>query len=144
MGLKVAKFLKKNISFKNAVKLAGSAVPGIGGSVIQGLQASHQAKKAARDEKAIEVANEMAYNAGSTAGNYAGTVAGNAWNGAVKSALSKSSDAFDQTTGMVVAKVVDNTIKEWFKMHWIKLVVAVATLVTVWHLFIRKKKRSKW
>lgn len=143
MGLKVAKYLKKNVSFKNAVKFAGVAVPGVGGSIIQGLQASAEAKKAARDQKAAEQANLKSQQVGEKIGAYGGTVAGNVIKGATKKVLAGASTGANEASGMIGSKLVDNTIKEWIKEHKAILIGAAASIVAYFLLFRRKPQRKR-
>lgn len=147
MGLKIAKFLKKNVTFKNAVKLAGAAVPGVGGSVIQGLQAASEAKKAARTEKQQLAAAEKAQQVGETIGYQFGTVAGNVIKGTTKKALATASDSANQASGMVGAKILDNTVKEWFNAHKVLVLGALGSVVLFFVFFGKggnQSRRKKW
>jgi hypothetical protein len=146
MGLKIAKFIKKNVNLKTAVKLGGTLVPGVGGSIIQGLQAAAEAKKAAKSQKEQENAIMMAQEVGSQIGNQAGTLAGNVLKGATKSAMSKTSQAFDESTGIVGAKVLDNTIIEWIKSHK-AIIIGICGSAILAIFFFRKPKtgyKKKW
>lgn len=143
MGLKISKFLKKNVSFKNAVKLTGIAVPGVAGSIIQGLQASAEAKKAARNQKAAEQANLKAQQIGEQIGAYGGTVAGNVIKGATKKVLAGASQGANEASGIIGAKVLDNTIVEWVKSHKSILIGAVVSILAYLLLFRRKPQRKR-
>jgi hypothetical protein len=143
MGLKIAKFLKKNVSFKNVVKLAATAVPGVGGSIIQGLQASAEAKKAAKTQAEQEAAAQQAQQVGEQIGSYGGTLAGNVITGATNKVLASASDSFNQASGMVGSKIVDNTIKEWFKAHKAIVLGGLGSVVLFFVLFRRGGNQSK-
>lgn len=143
MGLKIGKFLKKNISFKNVVKLAGTVVPGVGGSIIQGLQASAEAKKAAKTQAQQEAAAQQAQQVGEQIGSYGGTVAGNVIAGATNKILAGASNGVNQASGMVGAKIVDNTIKEWFKSHKAIVLGGLGSVVLFFVLFRRGGTQPK-
>ncbi|MBA0883800.1 hypothetical protein [Flavobacterium undicola] len=117
--------------------MAGTIVPGVGGSIIQGLQASAEGKKQARDQAAQEQANQMAQDVGAQIGSYGGTVAGNVIQGATKKILAGASNGVNQASGMVGAQVVDNTIKEWFTKHK-SIVLGVLGSVVLFFVFFRK------
>jgi len=143
MGLKISKFLKKNINLKGAIKLAGTAVPGVGGSIIQGLQAAAEAKKAAKTQAQQEAAALQAQQVGETIGAQFGTVAGNVITGTTKKLISTTSDSVNEATGIVGAKVVDNTIKEWIKSHKAILIGALGSVVLFFVMFRRKPRVTK-
>lgn len=143
MGLKIAKFLKKNVSFKNVVKLAATAVPGVGGSIIQGLQASAEAKKAAKTQAQQEAAALQAQQVGEQIGSYTGTLAGNVIQGVTKKALAGANDGLNQASGMVGAKIVDNTIIEWYKAHKAVVLGGLGSVVLLFVFFRRGGNQSK-
>lgn len=146
MALKIAKMIKKNVNLKNAIKLGGTLVPGVGGSIIQGIQAAAEAKKAAKTQREQENAARMAQEVGATVGNEAGTIAGNVLKGATASAMAKTSASFNEASGIVGAKVVDNTITEWFKAHKVMVFGAIGSIVLALFLFRRPQPsyKKKW
>ncbi|URC11446.1 hypothetical protein [Flavobacterium sp. B183] len=144
---KIGKAIKKNVSFKNLVKVATpimGAIPFVGGavqSISQNLQDAHEAKKANRQAEA-EMNNQLAI---STAGQTVGAVAnagaeifGNAVMTGVNDGLSKG---VTKGAGEVGATVVSSTLKVWFERNWKIVLAAVAGLIAlIW--FIRKDNNN--
>ncbi|WP_433763783.1 hypothetical protein [Flavobacterium ginsenosidimutans] len=138
---KIGTAIKKNVSFKNLVKVATpimGAIPFVGGTVqniSQNLQDAHEAKKANKQAEE-EYNKQMALN---TAGQTVGAVA-NAGSQIFAKAVTTGindglSTGFVQGSGQVGATVVSSTIKVWFERNWKIVLGAVAGLVAlIWFL----------
>ena len=126
----LTKVVKKNVNFKTFVKVAGKAaafIPVVGataGSVVEGLQASHSAKKQGRQAEAEALVEQSANQAGTAVGTIAGQFASKTASQAYRTA----SDSFKEGTGQVGAQIVDSTISEWFKKHKTKVFIALGGL----------------
>lgn len=140
--------IKKNVSFHNLVKVVGKAssfIPGVGGltsNVVETMQSAHDAKKANRREEAKMLVD----NASSQVGDYAGTQAGQFISNAGNKALDSANYQIKQGLGKAGASVADMSIKEWFKMHWLHLVIGVTALFLLFGLSARlmgKSSKSK-
>lgn len=151
---KTVKKATKQISFKNVVKLAGTAanaIPGVGGLVsgaIQNAQAAHQAKK--EEQRAIDVQNnaeaeyqaqqaqEYAKQASVNVAGVTKTIAGQmvtaGWQGANAGVKSGASN--------VTAEIMQGGIKTWLKKYWYVLLI-VPTIIIVPILMLRKKQNSR-
>ena len=124
----VGKTIKKNVSFKNLVKL-GSMVDPTG--LVGGLQQAHYAKKEAQQiadeqarEQALYDAEMQAQNAGANAVDYLKNkgLFGSAVTGAVGSAGST---------------VIDSSVNTWLKKNWLKLVAGIVGVGTLVFLAVR-------
>ena len=142
---KIGKAIKKNVSFKNLVKIATpimGAIPIVGGSlqnISEGAQAAHQAKKDARDAQneydrqvAEAKAQALEQQAYTTAGQTVGAVAnagGNMFAKAVtEGAYAGLSNGAKQGLGTVGAEVADHTLAAWFKKHWKHILIALSVV----------------
>lgn len=138
---KIGNFVKKaakQVSFKNVVKIASGFDPS---GIIGGMQAQHEQKKldaqAAAEQAAYDaqvaasgggggsIVNQMARNP-----NF-GQILGGAMAGA---GTVLASGQAGQVAGAAGATLVDNTMSEWFKRNWLKVVggaVLVIGLIVV-------------
>lgn len=150
----IGKAIKKNVSFKNLVKIATpvmGAIPFVGGTlqnVSEGLQASHQAKKDAKaianeeDRLAAEAAaQQMQQQTLTYAGESIGAVAGAAGQMLTKSAIegayAGTSTGVKQGLGTIGAEVADSSISAWFKKHLNHILIAASALGAIY--LIRSK-----
>ncbi|MGE6352823.1 hypothetical protein ACQKCJ_02980 [Flavobacterium sp. NPDC079362] len=144
---KIGTAIKKNVSFKNLVKVATpimGAIPFVGGAVqniSQNLQDAHEAKKANNAAQA-EYNNQQAL---AVASQTAGAVANAGSQIFAKSVVTGINDGlsagFVQGTGQVGATVVSSTIKVWFQRNWKIVLGAVAGLIAlIW--FIRRDRNN--
>lgn len=153
----IGKAIKKNVSFKNLVKVATpimGAIPFVGGTVqniSEGLQASHEAKKQARaidDENARLQAEYDAEQLKQQTLQYAGQNLGAIANsglqivskGVVEGAYNGASTGVKQGLGTVGAEVADSTIKAWFQKHWKHILIALSVVGAI---YLIKKQMDK-
>lgn len=150
---KIGKAIKKNVSFKNLVKVATpimGAIPFVGGTVqniSEGLQASHEAKKQAQrdnDAYAQAMAEQQQQQVLSYAGKQVGAIANagaqNFFQGVTEGAYNGTSNGVKQGLGTVGADIADSTIMAWLKKHWKHLLIGVGVIGGV--LFIRSSKSN--
>jgi hypothetical protein len=150
---KIGKAIKKNVSFKNLVKVATpimGAIPFVGGTVqniSEGLQASHEAKKQARrdnDAQAAAIAEQQQQQVLSYAGQSVGAIAGAGaqtfFQGVTEGAYNGTSKGVKQGLGTVGADIADSTLMAWFKKHWKHLLIALGVVVGV--LYIRSSNNN--
>lgn len=144
---KIGNAIKKNVSFKNLVKVATpimGAIPFVGGtvqSISQNLQDAHEAKKANNAAQA-EYNNQVAL---ASAGQAVGAVAGagaNIFGQAVMTGVNDGlSTGFVKGSGQIGSTIVSSTIKVWFQKNWKILLGAVAGLIAlIW--FIRSDRNN--
>lgn len=144
---KIGSAIKKNVSFKNLVKVATpimGAIPFVGSAVqglSQNLQDAHEAKKANNAAQA-EYNNQVAL---ATAGQTVGAVAGagaNIFGQAVMTGVNDGlSSGFVKGSGQIGSTIVSSTIKVWFQKNWKILLGAVAGLIAlIW--FIRRDRNN--
>lgn len=142
----IGKAIKKNVSFKNLVKVATpimGAIPIVGGavqSVSQNLQDAHEAKKANRQAEA-DALNQQAYQ---TAGQAVGAVANAGTQmfakGVTEGVYNGLSTGAKQGLGTVGAEVADSTLKAWFTKHWKQILIGLSI---VGILYLIKKNMDK-
>ena len=122
----IAQAVKKNVSFKNLVKIgtmASAYIPMVGPSVqgvMSGMSAAHESKKQGKKAQAqaqIEQASQIASQA--IVSNGAQFL-----NKTAKKVYDSAPQAIQEGAGQVGASVIDSSIKEWFKEHW-KLLVGI-------------------
>lgn len=164
MGLfkKIGSAIKKGvkqISLKNVVKLGTpllSAIPIVGGlsqQIVEGISASHQAKKDAKilqeQGKLAEAAlmeqqsQVLAANAGANVGQVAGNTLDAFSRGATNELIASASNSTKKVVGQAGAGVVDFTIKEWFNKHWKTLVGVVILLGGIIFFWKRQSGQKK-
>lgn len=132
----VGKFVKKNVSFKNFVKLGGMIDPT---GIVGGLQEAHYAKKAEKEALAQQQAEEAAYYA-ELARQKGEQVGQSAMNFVLnRSVLRSVMDGATQKGGTYVA---EQGIKGFFKKHWLKVVGGVVGLFVLIFLFVRMGRGS--
>ncbi len=150
---KIGKAIKKNVSFKNLVKVATpvmGAIPFVGGTlqnVSEGLQASHEAKKQAQrdnDANALAAAEQqqqqiIAY-AAKNAGAIANAGADMFGKAVVEGAYDGLSNGAKKGLGTASASIADEGIKAWFQKHWKHILIALS-VVGVFYLI--KKNMDK-
>lgn len=154
----IGKAIKKNVSFKNLVKVATpimGAIPFAGGalqSISENAQASHQAKKDAKNaqnEYDRQVAEQQAQlaqqNAYQTAGQLVGSVA-QAGTQIFSKAVTEGAYAglgtgSQQGLGTIGAEVADSTIKAWFKKHWKHILIGLSVIGVIY--LINKHNKPK-
>lgn len=144
---KTIKKATKQISFKNAVKLAGnvaSSLPGIGGiagSAILSAQDAHYAKKAqaqADNDAQAQAATEAYNNAqgklndavGSIGQSIGGQAVSNAWGGVNQGIKTGASN--------VGADVMQGSIMTWLKKRWYMVLGALILIFFVIRFATRK------
>ncbi|MFH6996442.1 hypothetical protein ACHRVZ_00840 [Flavobacterium sp. FlaQc-57] len=154
---KIGQSIKKNVSFKNLVKVATTAVgfvPGVGGiaqQVIGKVTDAVEAKKLAKEAEAQGRQAEADYwNAQTKAleqssANTVGAIANAGSNMFAKSVATGINDGlsagFVEGSGQVGATVVSSTIKVWFERNWKIVIGAVAGLIAlIW--FIRRDRNN--
>lgn len=155
----IGKAIKKNVSFKNLVKIATpvmGAIPIVGGavqSVSQNLQDAHEAKKAAKNAQseydrqvAEQLAQQKANEAYLTAGQTVGAVA-NAGGQIFAKAVTEGAYAglgtgAQQGLGTVGAEIADSTISAWFKKHWKHILIGLSVIGAIY--LIRKHNEDKY
>ena len=150
---KIGKAIKKNVSFKNLVKIATpvmGAIPFVGGQVqniSEGLQASHEAKKQAKrdnDAQALAMAEQQQQQILSYAGQSAGAVVGAGaqtfFQGVTEGAYNGTSKGVKQGLGTVGADIADSTLMAWLKKHWKHLLIGLGVIGGV--LFIRSSSNN--
>ena len=137
----IGKAIKKNVSFKNLVKVATpimGAIPLVGGTlqnVSEGLQASHEAKKQAQaqnDAQAAYDAEQLKQQTLTYAGQQIGAVAGAGASmfakGITEGAYNGASQGIKDGLGTVGAEVADSTISAWFKKHWKHILIGLSVV----------------
>lgn len=140
----IGKMIKKNVNFKNVVKLGGqlaNAIPVVGGQVsgvIQGLQDAHYARKQANAE-AQEIAMQSVVN---NAGTAVGTIAGQALNRTAETLYKNSPQIINNALAPVGAKAIDVILKEWFKKHWKTLTGIVVGIAVIFFVLPKLMNRS--
>ncbi|WP_162128200.1 hypothetical protein [Flavobacterium phycosphaerae] len=130
---KIGGFIKKatkQISFKNAVSLAGSIDPS---GVVAGLQQAHYEQKAGRQAEA----EQMAYDATQPVRNVVGGLASKVVEDFGRSVADGAKDGLGRGAGALGAQIADNTIKEWFKKHWMLVVFIPLGLIVLFIVLIK-------
>lgn len=138
---KIGTAIKKNVSFKNLVKVATpimGAIPFVGGTVqniSQNLQDAHEAKKANKQAEE-EYNKQLALNSASQAVGAVANAGSQIFAKAVTTGINDGlSTGFVQGSGQVGATVVSSTIKVWFERNWKIVLGAVAGLIAlIWFL----------
>lgn len=150
MGLKIGKWIKKNVSFKNVVKLASNTVPGVGGAIIGSLSQAHEAKKAAkaeqnemRKQQKLYEAEQKALEAGNLAGSVIKSNASHFANKVLKNAYDGLDDGAKQAMGYVGKGVAEYSISIWFKENWKKILIGVGLLFGA-IFFYKRMNRSNY
>ncbi|KRD57701.1 hypothetical protein ASE40_15160 [Flavobacterium sp. Root935] len=144
---KIGTAIKKNVSFKNLVKVATpimGAIPFVGGTVqniSQNLQDAHEAKKANKQAEE-EYNKQMALNTASQAVGAVANAGSQIFAKAVTTGINDGlSTGFVQGSGQVGATVVSSTIKVWFQRNWKIVLGAVAGLIAlIW--FLRRDRNN--
>ncbi|MFH7010292.1 hypothetical protein ACHRV5_00385 [Flavobacterium sp. FlaQc-52] len=148
---KIGQSIKKNVSFKNLVKVATTAVgfvPGVGtiaqtviGKVTDAVEAKKMAKRAEAEGKQAEAdywnaqTQALNQNLADTAGAVTNSGSNLLGKAIVKGVNDGLSSGFVQASGEVTATVVSSTIKVWFQRNWKIVLGAVAGLVAlIWFL----------
>lgn len=166
----VGKFVKKNVSFKNLVKVVGkvaNVIPVVGGTVsgiIEGAQAQHEAKKEearyAAEQAAILEQQNAAFaaqqaelsNTQKLQQQQEAVIASKLTGVGIKEVLLGGAGGALQGAGVVLAgdknvvdattKLADNTIMSWLKTNWLKAVGIIASVVIVGTLVFKMLKRG--
>lgn len=144
---KIGTAIKKNVSFKNLVKVATpimGAIPFVGGTVqniSQNLQDAHEAKKANNAAQA-EYNNQQALAVASQTAGAVANAGSQIFAKAVTTGINDGlSTGFVQGSGQVGATVVSSTIKVWFQRNWKIVLGAVAGLIAlIW--FLRRDRNN--
>ncbi|MEO8238482.1 MAG: hypothetical protein ABI576_10265 [Flavobacterium sp.] len=156
---KIGQSIKKNVSFKNLVKVATTAVgfvPGVGGiaqqiigKVTDGVEAKKMQKEAEaqgkKEEAAYWAAQTEALNQSTakTAGNIAGAGVQMFGNAVAVGVADGLGTGFINGSGQIGATVVSSTIKVWFQRNWKIVAGAVVGLIAlIWFLRRDKDNRS--
>lgn len=156
IGTAVKKGMKQ-VSFKNIVKVGTpllGTIPIVGGGIQQVVgnaseahEMKKQAKKLAEEGKALEAqaafeqANYLANQSGALVGQQVGSQLNAFTKGTLNELKSQVSQGSKEAVGQAGATVVDLTINEWFKKHWLKLVIGLGALGGVFWYF--KNRGSK-
>lgn len=155
----IGKAIKKNVSFKNLVKVATpimGAIPIVGGTVqniSQKLQDAHEAKKQAQNaqseyDRQVAEANAEALKmqALQTAGQTVGAVANAGGQIFAKSvtegAYAGLGTGAQQGLGTIGAEVADSTIVAWLKKHWKHILIGLSVIGAIY--LIRKHNEDKY
>ncbi|SHL70519.1 hypothetical protein [Flavobacterium saccharophilum] len=150
----IGKAIKKNVSFKNLVKVATpimGAIPFVGGTVqniSEGLQASHEAKKQAQAQNNAQAAydaEQLRLQTLQYAGQQVGAIA-NAGSqmfakGITEGAYAGTSSGIKDGLGTVGAEVADSTIKAWFLKHWKHILIGLSIVGAIY--LIKKHNDDK-
>lgn len=144
---KIGTAIKKNVSFKNLVKVATpimGAIPFVGGavqSVSQNLQDAHEAKKA-NNAALAEYNNQQALAVASQTAGAVASAGSQIFANAVTTGINDGlSTGIVQGGGQVGATFVSSTIKVWFQRNWKIVLGAVAGLIAlIW--FIRRDRNN--
>lgn len=154
---KIGQSIKKNVSFKNLVKVATTAVgfvPGFGGiaqqaieKVTDSVEARKQQKRAEAEGKQAEADawNARAKQLEQDLANATGAIVNsgaNMFGKAVVTGVNNGlSSGIIQGSGQIGATVVSSTIKVWFQRNWKIVLGAVAGLIAlIW--FLRRDRNN--
>lgn len=147
---KIGKGIKKGlkqVSFKNAVKLAGnvaSSLPGIGGiagSAILSAQDAHYAKKAqaqAENEAQAQAANEALLNAQVQLNDATNSIGQSIGSVALNSAWGGVNQGIKMGASNVGADIMQGSIMTWLKKRWYMVVGALVLIFFVIRFATRK------
>ncbi|MEA9415919.1 hypothetical protein [Flavobacterium sp. PL02] len=155
---KIGKAIKKNVSFKNLVKVATpimGAIPFAGGMIqntVEGFSAAHQAKKDAQNaqneyDRQVAEANAEALRqqtlayAGQNVGAIVGSGAQSFAKGITEGIYNGASTGVKQGLGTVGAEVADHTISAWFKKHWKHILIGLSIIGAIY--LIKKHNDDK-
>lgn len=156
----IGKAVKKNVSFKNLVKVATplmGAIPFAGGtlqSIATNASAAHEAKKDAQNaqneydrqvaEQNALVAQQQVYqNAGKMVGAIAGA-GGQIFTQAVtEGAYAGISTGAKNGLGIVGAEVADSTISAWFKKHWKHILIGLSVIGLIYLINQHNKPKKR-
>jgi hypothetical protein len=155
----VGQTLKKEVSFKNLVKVAGKAsgfIPGFG-SVIQGqieaTSAAVQAKKDARraivlgdtqNIPALVAASDLASaNAAKFTGSISKSVSSSIVNATLQEAQKGISQSVINQGGSLGATIVNATLKQWFLKNWSWILVIGSATAIYYKYFCCGPKRYR-
>ena len=148
MGLKIGKWLKKNVRLTNVVKMAGNLAPGLAGSVVTGLQDAHYAKKQAkaeqdaiRQQQLMEIASQKAQSAGQKVGEASRSILGDFANSAYKGASPGVKDAL----GHIGLQVGQRSVSIWLKKNAGKVIGGVIGIIVLifGYRMMSNRKRSR-
>nr|WP_294781359.1 hypothetical protein [uncultured Flavobacterium sp.] len=156
----IGKAIKKNVSFKNLVKVATplmGAIPFAGGALQQistNAQEAHEAKKAQQNaqndydrqvaEQQQQLAQQQMYN---TAGQLVGSVA-QAGTQIFSKAVTEGAYAglgtgAQQGLGTIGAEVADSTIQAWFKKHWKHILIGLSVIGLIYLINQHNKPKKR-
>ncbi|SHL40210.1 hypothetical protein [Flavobacterium chilense] len=154
----IGKAIKKNVSFKNLVKVATPVlgmVPFAGGalqSISESAQASHEAKKQAENaqneydrqvlEQQAQALQQQAYQ---TTGKMVGAIAGAGGQiftqAVTEGAYAGISTGAKNGLGIAGAEIADSTIVAWFKKHWKHILIGLSVVGVIY--LINKHNKPK-
>ncbi|MET3025928.1 hypothetical protein ABXT06_04570 [Flavobacterium sp. UW10123] len=154
---KIGQSIKKNVSFKNLVKVATTAVgfvPGFGGiaqqaieKVTDSVEARKQQKRAEAEGKQAEAdawsakAKQLEQQLADGTGAIVNAGSNMFAKSVVKGVNDGLSDGVVQASGQIGATVVSSTIKVWFERNWKIVIGAVAGLIAlIW--FLRRDRNN--
>jgi|GEM_PF-2129114 len=156
---KIGKAIKKNVSFKNLVKLGTpllSAIPIAGGfaqNIVGGLSEAHEAKKLQKQAEAAgnaQLAQQYAEQvklstqaSGGQMGSIVGTVAGQFGKSVLEGSYESLGNGVKSGVANVGADVANLTITAWFKKHWWKVGAGLGVLAGVIFFATRGGKRGR-
>jgi hypothetical protein len=148
---KIGTAIKKNVSFKNLVKVATpllGAIPIAGGFVqntVQGLSDANQAKKDAKNAQqqadAQAQQNQVLAYAGQNIGAVANAGASMFAKGVTEGAYAGVNTGVTTGLGVVGADVADSTIKAWFTKHWKHILIGLSVVGAIY--LIKKQMDNK-
>lgn len=142
---KIGKAIKKNVSFKNLVKIGTpllGAIPIAGGmaqSLVSNMSEQHEANKQARQQELAQRQAQEEYNASLSASKKQNPNIGEILIGGAGGALTGMGGvlAGSQAVGQIGATAVTNTTNTWLKQNWLKLVGGILGTVTVVFVFVK-------
>jgi hypothetical protein len=156
----IGKAIKKNVSFKNLVKVATpvmGAIPFVGGTlqnVATGLSAAHEEKKAAEraqseydrqvaEANAEQIRQQTLAYAGTSLGAIVGAGGGLFGKSIVEGAYAGTAQGVKDGLGTVGASVADSTIKAWFKLHWKHILIGLSVIGAIYLIYNHNKKNTR-
>lgn len=133
---KVGRMIKRNVNFKNLVKVGGqvlAVVPGGGAAagIVENLQAQHEQRNQEREQAAAVAAQP----AGSVTYVDKGVKLGDVLQAAAGGALSATGSALleDPAVNQQAAKAADSVAMAWLKKNWWKLAAGLIVIpVAFW------------
>lgn len=156
---KIGQAIKKNVSFKNVVKLATTAVgfvPGVGGvaqqvigKVTDAVEAKKQAKRAEAEGKQAEAdywnaqTKALEQNAGQAVGAVAGSATGIFADAVVQGAYGGASKGIKEGVANAGADMADLTISAWLKKHWKHILIGLSVIGAIYLIYKQMNRNPR-